>query len=93
MSTPHQDSSKTSPCSPSISDKVLLLTWLQTKMQQFGQFLSRILPNCYEPQVWQNFDRHGNSSGWQVFDPVTGRTTAFGSDLEVRLWLDQQFYH
>lgn len=44
-----------------------------------------------EPKVTQQFDRQGRSLGWRVFDPETGYTISFGSELEVRLWLEHRY--
>jgi hypothetical protein len=46
---------------------------------------------CHEPKIRQRFDRQGRSSGWQVFDPHTGRTSFLGSELEVRQWLEERY--
>ncbi len=81
-----------SPHLPSGYSETQFVTRLKTRMQQFVQFLQQLLIECGEPKVWQKFDRQGNSLGWRIFDPETGRTIAFGSELEVRLWLEQRFY-
>ncbi|UBF27742.1 hypothetical protein K9N68_07460 [Kovacikia minuta CCNUW1] len=62
--------------------------WLQRLGQICIQFFS---PND-EPKVWQNIDRQGNTTSWQVFDPETGQSIRFGSEMEVRLWLEQRYY-
>lgn len=79
-------------CSP-IDYKPNRSRWLQEQVHQFKQLLQRLVVDRHEPKVWQKFDHQHNSLGWRVFDPETGRTIAFGSDLEVRLWLEQRFYH
>lgn len=93
MHTPRcQSLNGSSPGCPSYPLKTTLLTRLKIAAQKWVQFLQKLLSTDLEPKVWQKFDRQGNSSGWRVFDPETGRTIAFGSELEVRLWLEQRFY-
>ena len=36
---------------------------------------------------------HGQSDCyWQVYDPVSGLHTSFGSETEVKAWLDRRYY-
>jgi hypothetical protein len=51
-----------------------------------------ILSGSYEPKVRHKVDRQGRIVSWQVFDPESGRIISFGSELEVRLWLEQRYY-
>ena len=30
---------------------------------------------------------------WQVYDPVSGLHTSFGSETEVKAWLDRRYYY
>lgn len=69
---------------PSLQPKV----WLS----HLRQYLVHILSTSYEPKVWQKVDRQGRTVGWRVFDPESGQTIPFGSELEVRLWLEQRYY-
>jgi hypothetical protein len=52
------------------------------------QMLINTLDRSSELQVWQRRDRQGRPSGWCAYDPKTGQTRYFGSELEIRLWLD-----
>lgn len=45
-----------------------------------------------ELRVWHRVDRQGRITSWHVYDPRTGRTTQFCSEMEVRLWLEHRFY-
>ncbi len=45
-----------------------------------------------DPKVSTKVDRQGNVVYWQVFDPATGRTITFGSEVEVRSWLEYRYY-
>ncbi len=59
----------------------------------FKQLLERLLTflsGRREPRIWRNRDRSGN---WyfRVSDPVTGASSVFGSEQEVRVWLEQRY--
>lgn len=65
---------------------------LKAWFRNLWQHLAHILAVSYEPKVWQKVDRQGRTVGWRVFDPESGQTIPFGSELEVRLWLEQRYY-
>lgn len=65
---------------------------LKPWLSRVWQWCERVLAPTAEPRVWQKVDRQGRTICWQVFDPVSGQTIPFGSELEVRLWLEQRFY-
>ncbi|MBD1867415.1 hypothetical protein H6F95_08910 [Cyanobacteria bacterium FACHB-471] len=44
-----------------------------------------------EPQISQKRDRSGEVF-WRVYDPTTGESARFNSELEVRFWLEQRYY-
>jgi hypothetical protein len=44
-----------------------------------------------EPTVWQGTDNHGEQH-WYVYDPKTGKVTAWETEEEVRTWLGS-IYH
>ena len=44
-----------------------------------------------EIQVQRKCDRQGNIY-WLVFDPVTGYSSCFSSESEVRIWIEQRYY-
>ncbi len=45
-----------------------------------------------EPHIEQKSDRHGNLY-WQVHDYQTNKFYTFGSDLEVRAWIEDRYHH
>ena len=49
---------------------------------------SLVTPNI-EPQIKHKQDRDGNSS-WQIYDLATNTSSAFGSEQEVRAWMETQ---
>ncbi len=53
-------------------------------------FISQILADPNELQVTQKVDRHGNIY-WQAYDPVTGKSFASGSEVDVSMWIEQLY--
>lgn len=43
-------------------------------------------------QVWQQSDRHGRTLSWHAYDPLTGRSACFGSEEEMRIWIECCYY-
>jgi uncharacterized protein YaeQ len=64
--------------------------WLDGWIKQFWQNLTHRLCND-EPQVWRKVDRQGQTIYWNVYDPKSGRTGQFGSEMEVRMWLEDLY--
>jgi hypothetical protein len=65
-----------------------ITTWLK----HCWKTLIDVMAGSYEPKVWHKCDRQGRIVAWYVYDPEMGRSTSFGSELEVRLWLEQRYY-
>lgn len=42
-------------------------------------------------QVDQKSDRYGNSY-WNIYDYATNKSYSFGSEREVRAWIDKRYY-
>ena len=61
----------------------MLFGTLQKRMSQW-------LRHRDEPKITQCRDRQGNLY-YQVYDPVTNRSDSFGSESEVRWWLEQRY--
>jgi hypothetical protein len=55
------------------------------------QSLLSIFVSQSEPRIWQSLDRTGTMV-WHVYDPANGHSACFGSETEVRVWLDQRYY-
>jgi hypothetical protein len=64
---------------------------LQERWQWLWQACIRKLAASNELKVWQKTDRQGRRKAWHVYDPTDNRVTCFGSELEVRLWLEQRY--
>jgi hypothetical protein len=45
-----------------------------------------------ELQVWRTRDRRGTTL-WHVYDPVTGANREFGSEADVRVWIEDRYYN
>lgn len=44
-----------------------------------------------ELQVWKKRDRLGYTY-WHAYDPATGYSSCFGSEAEMRVWIEQHYY-
>jgi hypothetical protein len=44
-----------------------------------------------EPKIERKCDRAGNCY-FQVYDPITGRSSTFGSAEEILYWLEARYY-
>jgi hypothetical protein len=44
-----------------------------------------------QPKITQVQKKDGNEY-YEVYDPATGHSKTFGSELETRIWLDRRFY-
>ncbi|MBL1176309.1 hypothetical protein [Pantanalinema sp. GBBB05] len=64
---------------------------VQLRLKQVWQRFMQIMAND-EFQVWHRVDRQGQILSWHIYDAKTGRTTQLGSEIEVRLWLEQHLY-
>ena len=51
----------------------------------------KLVVNRNEPQIAQKRDRYGNLY-WQVYDFNTNKSYSFGSDREVRAWLENRYH-
>ncbi|MDV2991144.1 MAG: hypothetical protein N4J56_000798 [Chroococcidiopsis sp. SAG 2025] len=61
------------------------------KITRFLQQLFTWLFQGNELQVKQRRDRQGNT-WWQAFDPTTNQSVSFGSEAEMRSWIEQRYY-
>lgn len=61
------------------------------KITRFLQRLFASLVRDDELQVRQRRDRQGNT-WWQAFDPNTRESASFGSEAEMRSWIEQRYY-
>ncbi|MBE9198305.1 MULTISPECIES: hypothetical protein [unclassified Nodularia (in: cyanobacteria)] len=72
--------------------QILEVWWrLESKRQIFWQKLVNALSASSELQVWQKSDRSGHIT-WRAYNPMTGRSACFGSEEEMRVWIEMQYY-
>lgn len=64
---------------------------VESKLQIFWQNLVTALTNNSELQVWQTHLNNGDSA-WHAYDPMTGHSACFGSEAEMRVWIEMQYY-
>lgn len=65
---------------------------LSEKIQKILQDVIHALTRGDELQVWQKKDRNGNAY-WQAFDPKTRKSTSLSSEAEMRIWIEERYYH
>lgn len=58
---------------------------------RFWDQLFKLLVPDSQPRITQIQEPDGNEY-YQVYDPATGNSRTFGSELETRIWLDRRFY-
>ncbi len=81
---------------PDPSDAMHLPTQPTATLAQFTklwQRLSKLMTPNHDPVIQQRIDRHSRTVLWHVYDPLSGQSMSFGSELEVRLWLEHRHYH
>jgi hypothetical protein len=62
------------------------------KLNQFWNAIVNRISGSSEPQVNHRRDDQGNWY-YQIYDPQDHKHSAFGTEQEVRMWLDQRHYH
>lgn len=64
-------------------------------IDSIANILKNIKDNLFisqnEPYVKQKRDRDGNSY-WQVRDRKSNKSYTFGSDSEVRIWIEERYH-
>jgi hypothetical protein len=69
-----------------------------TRVANLGKRLSRVkkaianwVIQTSEPKVSERRDHKGHLY-YQVYDPMSNTSAAFGSEAEIRAWLEQRYY-
>jgi hypothetical protein len=60
-------------------------------LHQIWDSLVKVVANNSDPRITQRCDRQGNTY-FHVYDPVSGRSSTFGSPEEIRFWLEERYY-
>ncbi len=76
-------------CSPLFQKKANSNFW-ESLHSIWQKFVNQLLADPNELQVRQKVDRHGNIY-WQAYDPVTGKSFASGSEVDVSMWIEQLY--
>lgn len=80
------------PSSRSLKLKSTVNRTRQTSLgQRFWDWIYNVLMPNSEPKITQKRDRSGQEY-YQVYDPISGNSKTFGSEMETRIWLDRRFY-
>jgi hypothetical protein len=61
------------------------------RLHQIWQRAVYVLNHATEIQVNQSSDRAGHAY-FEIYDPSTGKSNTFGTEQEIRAWLDQNHY-
>lgn len=64
---------------------------LKSKLQNAWQRLVIAITTSSQLQVWQTHLVNGDCS-WHAYDPMTGRSACFGTETEMRVWIETQYY-
>lgn len=68
-----------------------LRPWKKFGLTEIAQKLVKMLSGDREPKVYHRRDRQGYSY-LEVYDPTSGKTHAFKTTDEVRVWLERRYY-
>lgn len=60
-------------------------------VHQFKNMGHSLVVRRNEPQIEQKCDRYGNLY-WQVYDRNTRKSYTFGSDRDVRAWIEERYH-
>ncbi len=60
-------------------------------LRRLGDRLVEYLNSQSEIKVWKRQDSFGNDY-WEVYNPNTNRSASFGSEEEVRIWIEEMIY-
>lgn len=61
-------------------------------LNKFKEIGDSLVANRIELQIKQKCDCNGHFY-WQIYDPVSGYHTSFGSEQDVRAWIEEYYYH
>lgn len=61
-------------------------------LKKMRQLVVTWIVNSSELKVWQESDFYGRTFCWHAYDPVTGCSACFGSEEEMRFWIEQFYY-
>ncbi|MBF2025890.1 MAG: hypothetical protein IGS48_03870 [Oscillatoriales cyanobacterium C42_A2020_001] len=68
-----------------------VLSTLFTQLNRFWSFLIDMGSRYPDVRVWQRRDRRGDAV-WHGYDPTNGDYVSFGTEDEIRSWIEQRYY-
>ncbi|MBD1863866.1 MULTISPECIES: hypothetical protein [Trichocoleus] len=60
-------------------------------LSNLWQSLRRVIARYTEIRVWQKSDRQGNLY-WHGYNPNNGDYVSFGTEAEIRMWIEEHYY-
>lgn len=69
-----------------------LLAPVTSLLATMGQWFVTAMSSAREPKIWTTTSSTGDPI-WTVSDPHTGTFTTFASEADVRVWLEERYYH
>jgi membrane carboxypeptidase/penicillin-binding protein PbpC len=63
---------------------------LRASCNYLQQLIDRFMQQRSEPQISEHRDRQGNLY-YQVYDVLTAKLITFGSEMEIKWWLEQRY--
>jgi hypothetical protein len=63
---------------------------LKGLMEKLREAIATWVVHSSDPTIHERHDRKGNVY-YQVYDPRTQKSAVFGSELEIRYWLEQRY--
>lgn len=64
---------------------------MESKLAQTWHNLVRFVTTRSQLQVWQTHLANGDCS-WHAYDQMTGGSACFGSEADMRIWIETQYY-
>lgn len=74
---------------PEASMKIAENQALRSPLQRIGQWFVQVTSRRLELRVWQTRSR--DRWYWRAYDPLSGQAACFGTEAEMRLWIEQQY--
>ncbi len=63
----------------------------ESRVSRIFQTLVAKLSSSNDPQIQRKYSPSGHEY-WRVYDPITGKTSTFTAEKDVRAWLEQRYY-
>ncbi|RUT07087.1 hypothetical protein DSM106972_023480 [Dulcicalothrix desertica PCC 7102] len=64
---------------------------LKSNLNSVWQKLTLLFIENSELQVWSTHNKNGEIS-WYAYDPTTRRSACFGSEDDMRAWIEKRLY-